>query len=131
MFEPFVQADVSTTHESGGNGLGLAITPELVELMESQIGAESEPGRGSRFWFELALPQVAATSTRPDRKRIVRRGERRDDPTAALVLVVEDSPVNRLVAVHVLERSGFRAHVVNDGREALPRHSPRSATTRS
>ncbi len=119
MFEPFVQADVSTTREYGGNGLGLAIAKELVELMEGTIGAESEPGRGSRFWFELALPQVAATSTRPDRKRIVRRGERRDDPTAALVLVVEDSPVNRLVAVHVLERSGFRAHVVNDGREAL------------
>ena len=43
----------------------------------------------------------------------------RADPDAALVLVVEDSPVNRLVAVHMLERCGFRAHVVNDGREAL------------
>jgi CheY-like chemotaxis protein len=50
---------------------------------------------------------------------VIHLDERRSDPNAALVLVVEDSPVNRLVAVHVLERLGFRAHVVNDGREAL------------
>ena len=50
---------------------------------------------------------------------MVHLSERRGDPDAALVLIVEDSPVNRLVAVHVLERCGFRSHVVNDGREAL------------
>ena len=131
MFEPFMQADVSTTREYGGNGLGLAIAKELVELMGGTIGAESEPGRGSRFWFELPLPQVIASNAQPARKRIMQRGERRGelrgeprgelrgDPNSPLVLVVEDSPVNRLVAVHVLERCGFRAHVVNDGREAL------------
>jgi signal transduction histidine kinase/DNA-binding NarL/FixJ family response regulator len=127
MFEPFMQADVSTTREYGGNGLGLAIAKELVELMGGTIGAESEPGRGSRFWFELGLPQVAANAAQPARKRVMHRGERRGetggetrgDPNLPLVLVVEDSPVNRLVAVHVLERCGFRAHVVNDGREAL------------
>jgi signal transduction histidine kinase/CheY-like chemotaxis protein len=123
MFEPFMQADVSTTREYGGNGLGLAIAKELVELMGGTIGAESEPGRGSRFWVELPLPQVVASAAQPPRKRILQRGERRGelrgDPNSPLVLVVEDSPVNRLVAVHVLERCGFRAHVVNDGREAL------------
>jgi CheY-like chemotaxis protein len=68
-----------------------------------------------------------ASAAQPARKRIMQRGERRGelrgeprgDPNSPLVLVVEDSPVNRLVAVHVLERCGFRAHVVNDGREAL------------
>ena len=119
MFEPFMQADVSTTREYGGNGLGLAIAKELVELMGGTIGAESKPGRGSRFWFELPLPKVVASTAQTARKRLMQRGERRGDPNAALVLVVEDSPVNRLVAVHVLERCGFRAHVVNDGREAL------------
>jgi signal transduction histidine kinase/CheY-like chemotaxis protein len=133
MFEPFMQADVSTTREYGGNGLGLAIAKELVELMGGSIGAESDPGRGSRFWFELALPQVVASAAQPPRKRIMQRGERGDlhgelrgDPNSPLVLVVEDSPVNRLVAVHVLERCGFRAHVVNDGREALQALSTQS-----
>jgi excisionase family DNA binding protein len=119
MFQPFVQADVSTTREYGGNGLGLAIAKELVELMGGTIGAVSQPGRGSTFWFELPLPEVATSVAPPSRNRVVHLSGRRGDPDAALVLVVEDSPVNRLVAVHVLERCGFRAHVVNDGREAL------------
>ena len=119
MFQPFVQADVSTTREYGGNGLGLAIAKELVELMGGAIGATSEPGRGSTFWFQLPLPEVDAPAESQPSERVVHLSERRRNADAALVLVVEDSPVNRLVAMHVLERCGFRAHVVNDGREAL------------
>jgi signal transduction histidine kinase/CheY-like chemotaxis protein len=120
MFEPFVQADVSMTRQFGGNGLGLAIAKELVELMGGAIGASSEVGAGSTFWFELPLPSVAAalpSSPRDDPNHLLRA--RRVDADAALVLIVEDSPVNRLVAAHVLERLGYRSHVVNDGREAL------------
>jgi CheY-like chemotaxis protein len=119
MFEPFVQADASTTRRFGGNGLGLAIAKELVDLMDGAIGAESEPGRGSRFWVELPLPEASANPLQIARDRVVHLADRRAEPGARLVLVVEDSPVNRLVAVRVLERAGFRAHVVNDGREAL------------
>jgi CheY-like chemotaxis protein len=121
MFQPFVQADVTTTREYGGNGLGLAIAKELVELMGGTIGAISVPGRGSTFWVELSLPEAAPLPAPVARgsERVVSLSERRSAPDAALVLVVEDSPVNRLVAVRVLERCGFRAHVVNDGREAL------------
>ncbi len=119
MFEPFVQADVSTTRKYGGNGLGLAIAKEIVELMGGTIGADSEPGRGSRFWFELPLPEATPAALASTRERVVRLNQRQSEADAALVLVVEDSPVNRLVAMHVLERCGFRAHVVNDGREAL------------
>ena len=118
MFEPFMQADVSTTRRYGGNGLGLAIAKDLVEIMDGTIGAESEPGRGSTFWFALPLPDAAVGGPRAAHGRHAAE-TRRNGHDSPLVLVVEDSPVNRLVTVRVLERAGFRVHVVNDGSEAL------------
>ena len=119
VFEPFTQADASTTRIYGGTGLGLTIARELVELMNGTIGVESEPGSGSTFWIEipltLSLATAACHSGSPDAG--VLAGPLWD--TAPRVLVAEDSPVNQIVTARTLERCGCNVDVVSDGRRAL------------
>jgi PAS domain S-box-containing protein len=111
LFQPFVQEDSSTTRRFGGTGLGLAISRQLVELMGGEMGFESEPGVGSRFWFQVDLP---------------RRGKVADAPVPALppgrrVLVVDDHTTNRRIASEQLTRAGIGVEVVNDAATALAR----------
>ena len=117
MFEPFTQADSSTTRKYGGTGLGLAIARELTELMGGTIGVDSEPGTGSTFWVELPLIAAAGTS------RPAGPEERRASAPLWLrppsILVVEDSPVNQIVAVRTLDRCGCVAEAVKGGEQAL------------
>ena len=119
MFEPFMQADVSMTREYGGNGLGLAIAKKLVERMDGTIGAESKPGRGSTFWFELPLPHAVETVVPSVRDTARAAAPPEGSPVTPLILVAEDNAVNREIAMRMLERCGYHAHTVNDGREAL------------
>ena len=124
LFQPFVQADNSTARRYGGTGLGLTISAQLVEMMGGTVGAVSEPDAGSTFWFELPLaPAEVADAPDESLEGVLRLGERDLGggltDSAPLVLVAEDSPVNQLLAVRLLDQCGYRAEVVADGNEAL------------
>jgi PAS domain S-box-containing protein len=117
LFEPFSQVGSRAGAVASGTGLGLAISRSLVEQMGGRLQVESEPGRGSRFWFEVALP-VAETraAINPTARRLVGyEGPRRR------ILVVDDNPTNRAVLVDLLAPLGFTLAEVASGAEALAR----------
>jgi PAS domain S-box-containing protein len=115
IFEPFTQADVSTTRLFGGTGLGLSICRHLVELMGGRLGVESEPGCGADFWFtaSFGLPAISAASGPP------LEVEEAEPLPKLRVLLAEDSAINRLVATHQLRKLGCDVEVVDDGQQAI------------
>ncbi|HEY1777890.1 MAG TPA: ATP-binding protein [Solirubrobacteraceae bacterium] len=117
VFEPFAQADRSTTRQYGGVGLGLAIARELVELMGGTLCAESEPRRGSTFWFELEMP--AADPRSPLDRPTMRRPRPIRRSRTPVVLLAEDSHINQIAAVRALRRYDCHVDVVADGAAAL------------
>lgn len=122
LFMPFVQADASRARHHGGTGLGLAISRKLVNTMGGELGAESTPGQGSRFFFEVPLQPtepVVPETVMPIAP--LARGT-----TTHMVLIAEDNRVNQRVAQLMLRQLNIGSTVVNDGQAAIDALKSRS-----
>ena len=123
IFESFTQVDGSTTREYGGTGLGLAICKRFVELMGGAISLESAPGQGSTFSFILELSKVTSSDIALLREPV---GELFATPavvspgfSSGRILLVEDYPTNRQVALQHLRGAGYVVDIAENGLEAV------------
>ncbi len=116
LFQPFRQADASTSRRYGGTGLGLAISRGLAELLGGSVGARSQPGEGSCFWLRVpvrrAPPGVQPLAAQPQAASpLALRGLR--------ALLVDDNDLNRLVGSELLADAGMLCDEAQDGRQAI------------
>jgi GAF domain-containing protein/CheY-like chemotaxis protein len=127
IFEPFTQADGSTTRKYGGTGLGLAITKQLVELMGGHIWVESTMGQGSTFHFtaQYSLQHAPGVDAAPPHTTILQSppaaidGDHPPRSRSFHILLAEDNPINQQLVIRMLANRGYTAQVVSTGGEAL------------
>ncbi|VAW71164.1 BarA sensory histidine kinase (= VarS = GacS) [hydrothermal vent metagenome] len=123
LFNSFTQADGTTTRKYGGTGLGLTIVRQLVTMMRGRLGIDSKEGEGSSFWVEISFETL---SEHPGegvlQDKIGSKIESKIKPDENLqghVLLVEDNPVNQIVATKMLEKAGLTFEIANNGEEAM------------
>ncbi|WP_374486374.1 PAS domain S-box protein [Zoogloea sp.] len=115
LFQPFSQADSSTTREYGGTGLGLSIVRSLAELMDGSVGVDSVLEHGSHFWFRIRVERLEGDNPSAG-------VELKPATTCVLsgnVLVVDDNGIERKVIAALLGKLGLTVSLASDGREAV------------
>lgn len=118
IFKAFEQADTSTSRISGGTGLGLAITARIAELMGGTTGVESQLGKGSRFWFTARISRGHGVMPVRD-DMLPNEAELRRRFAGLRILLAEDNPINREVALELLYGVGLSVDTAQDGHEAV------------
>ncbi|MDO8932979.1 MAG: response regulator, partial [Rhodocyclaceae bacterium] len=124
LFQAFEQVDTTTTRQYGGTGLGLAITRRLAQIMGGDAGVDSTPGVGSSFWFTVRLRRghgiMPAIPAAPgDADAVNAETQLRHYCSGMRILLAEDNPINREVAMELLHGVGLAVDTAEDGREAL------------
>jgi two-component system sensor histidine kinase RpfC len=113
IFTPFVQLDTGPARRSTGTGLGLSICKDVVELMGAQLRVSSEPGRGSRFWFDVYFPRADALS--PASPAVADRATGKP----LRILVVDDNVTNLHLLREILQQDGHAVSIADSGQAAL------------
>jgi CheY-like chemotaxis protein len=116
LFQPFTQADSSTTRKYGGTGLGLAIVKQLCQLMNGNVWVESHEGYGSTFHITLNLDSPDSITPLSEVKQ---KQARTLLNTQSRLLLVEDNKINQLVAQTLLQQIGFQAEIAANGIDAI------------
>ena len=119
LFQPFQQAEAGTALRFGGTGLGLAITRHLARLMGGEAGVESTPGQGSLFWFTVRLGRGRGVMPQLPEPAMTGETRLRTRHAGARILLVEDHPINREVALAILRAAALVVDTAQNGREAL------------
>jgi signal transduction histidine kinase/ActR/RegA family two-component response regulator len=115
IFDPFTQADCSTTRRYGGTGLGLTICRGVLEVMNGYLEVESQVGHGSCFRAYVLLPLAPPAPPPEARKTVTAASGKR----SLKILLAEDNAVNRTVAIRLLQRMGHRVDAAFDGAQAV------------